>query len=64
MHESSLDLFCDRADKEAHAFAMEIESKAAALEITVDYYLEEFHDVVLDHTWIEEDEYEEEYEID
>mgnify|MGYP001261236118 FL=1 len=62
MHESSLDLFCDRADKEAHAFAMEIESKAAALEVTVDYYLEEFHDVVLEHTWIEEDE--EEDEID
>ena len=58
MHESSLDLFCERADREEHAFAMELESKAAALEVTVDYYLEEFHDVVLEHTWIEDEEYE------
>ena len=56
MNESTRDLFCERADKEAHAFAMELESKAAALEITVDYYLEEFHDVVLDHLWIEDEE--------
>ena len=56
MNESTLDLFCERADKEAHAFAWELESKAAALEITVDYYLEEFHDVVLDHLWIEDEE--------
>ena len=56
MNESTLDLFCERADKEAHAFAMDVESKAAALEITVDYYLEEFHDIQLDHVWIEEEE--------
>jgi|TARA_B100000131_G_scaffold218865_1_gene210388 hypothetical protein len=56
MNESTLDLFCERADREAHAFAMELESKAAALEVTVDYYLEEFHDVVLEHTWIEDEE--------
>ena len=56
MNESTLDLFCERADREAHAFAMELESKAAALEVTVDYYLEEFHDVVLEHLWIEDEE--------
>lgn len=40
MHKSSLDLFCLKADDEAfYAF---IEDAAAELEITVNYYLEEF----------------------
>jgi hypothetical protein len=43
MHESSLDLFCQHADEQiADDFAMEIEAKAAELEITVDYYMMEF----------------------
>lgn len=45
MHESSLDLFCNKAEKEANDFAMTIEALAEALEVTVDYYLEEFHEV-------------------
>lgn len=45
MHDSSLDLFCDKAEEQANDFAMTIEALAAALEVTVDYYLEEFHEV-------------------
>lgn len=43
LSESTLDLFCDQADAElADEYAMELEAKAAALEITVDYYMQEF----------------------
>ena len=43
MHESTLDLFCQHADEQiADDFAMEIEEKAAKLEITVDYFMMEF----------------------
>ena len=45
MHDSSLDLFCDKAEEQADDFAMNIEALAAALEVTVDYYLEEFHEI-------------------
>lgn len=43
MHDSTLDLFCDHdSDKFADEYAMELERKAAELEVTVDYYLAEF----------------------
>jgi hypothetical protein len=43
MHESTLDLFCDHESAEyADEFAIEIEKKAAELEVTVDYYIAEF----------------------
>jgi len=43
LSESTLDLFCDHADEQlADEYALEIESKAAALEVTVDYYMAEF----------------------
>jgi len=43
MHESTLDLFCENeSDNYADEYAMEIERKAAELEITVDYYMMEF----------------------
>ena len=43
MHDSTLDLFCDHADNQlAEEYALEIEQKAAALEVTVDYYMAEF----------------------
>jgi hypothetical protein len=43
LSDSTLDLFADKADAEfADEFAMELEAKAAALEITVDYYMQEF----------------------
>ena len=46
MHESTLDLFCGDANcddtKLAEEFASEIEQKAAHLEVTVDYYMQEF----------------------
>lgn len=45
MHDSSLDLFCDKAEEQANDFALTIEALAEALEVTVDYYLEEFHEV-------------------
>tara|TARA_B100000575_G_scaffold238001_1_gene200287 strand:- start:9085 stop:9255 length:171 start_codon:yes stop_codon:yes gene_type:complete len=49
MSESSLDLFCNPDEDEltafAYAFADRIEALASELEVTVDYYLEEFHDV-------------------
>jgi hypothetical protein len=41
MHESTLDLFC-------HYAALETERRAAELEITVDYYIEEFLDFEYD----------------
>lgn len=40
LSDSTLDLLSDKAD--AEAFALDIEQKAAALEITVDYYMQEF----------------------
>lgn len=43
MHESTLDLFCEHESVAcADEYAMEIERKAAELEITVDYYMMEF----------------------
>ena len=43
MHESTLDLFCEHDDETiADEYAMELERKAAELEITVDYYMMEF----------------------
>jgi len=43
MHDSTLDLFCQHEDESiAEEFAMEIEMKAAMLEVTVDYYMMEF----------------------
>lgn len=43
MHDSTLDLFCQHEDtKYADEYAMEIERKAAELEVTVDYYMMEF----------------------
>ncbi len=43
MHDSTLDLFCDHdSDEFADEYAMEIERKAAELEVTVDYYIAEF----------------------
>ena len=43
MHDSTLDLFCGDADHQfAEEYALEIEEKAAALEVTVDYYMAEF----------------------
>lgn len=43
MHESTLDLFCNHdSDEFADEYAMELEQKAAELEVTVDYYIAEF----------------------
>lgn len=43
MHESTLDLFSEHADNQlAEEYALEIEQKAAELEVTVDYYMAEF----------------------
>jgi hypothetical protein len=43
MHDSTLDLFCEHADDTvADEYAMELEKKAAELEVTVDYYMMEF----------------------
>jgi hypothetical protein len=43
MTDSTLDLFCDHIDSQlAEEYAMELESKASSLEITVDYLIEEF----------------------
>jgi len=45
MHESTLDLFCNHDDGQSEidaAFDEALEERAAALEITVDYYLAEF----------------------
>ncbi len=43
MNDSTLDLLSEKSDEEfADEFAMEVERKAAELEITVDYYMMEF----------------------
>ena len=43
MSNTSLDLFCDHIDAQlADEYAMDLEAKAAELEITVDYYMAEF----------------------
>jgi len=45
MHKSTLDLFCNHDDERNEidaAFDEALEERAAALEITVDYYLAEF----------------------
>lgn len=43
MHDSTLDLFCEHESVEcADEYATEIEQKAAELEVTVDYYIQEF----------------------
>lgn len=43
MHDSTLDLFCEHESAEyADDYALEIEQKAAELEVTVDYYMAEF----------------------
>jgi hypothetical protein len=43
MFDSTLYLFCEHDDSEyADEFAMELEEKAAELEVTVDYYIAEF----------------------
>jgi hypothetical protein len=43
LSDSTLDLFCDHADESlAEEYALEIEQKASALEVTVDYYMAEF----------------------
>jgi hypothetical protein len=42
MHESTLDLFCQHDEVIADEYAMELEQKAAELQITVDYYMMEF----------------------
>jgi hypothetical protein len=43
MHDSTLDLFSNHEDERlADEYAMEIEMKAAMLEVTVDYYVMEF----------------------
>ena len=39
LSESSLDLFCEH---EAEKFAVDIEEKAAVLEVTSEYYMMEF----------------------
>jgi hypothetical protein len=39
LSETSLDLFCEH---NAEKFALDIEEKAAALEVTCDYYMMEF----------------------
>ncbi len=42
MNDSTLDLLSEKSDEEfADEFAMEVERKAAELEITVDYYMME-----------------------
>ena len=43
MKDTTLDLFCEHQEKkDAEEFALELEQKAAELEITVDYYMMEF----------------------
>jgi hypothetical protein len=44
MNDSTLDLFCEHEDEsnEAELFSMEIEMKAALLEVTVNYFMLEF----------------------
>ena len=46
MFDSTLDMFEEKAAEElAHHYAIMLEQRAAELEITVDYYLEEFHEI-------------------
>ena len=40
--DSTYDLFDEKAEQEAHKCALELERCAAELEITVDYFIEEF----------------------
>jgi hypothetical protein len=40
--DSTYDLFDEKAAEEAHRCAVELEKRAAELEVTVDYYIEEF----------------------
>ena len=40
--DSTYDLFDKKAEEEAHRCALELERYAAELEITVDYFIEEF----------------------
>ena len=43
MHDSTMDLFCEHEEnRQAEQFVSEVESKAAELEVTVDYYMMEF----------------------
>ncbi len=43
LSDSTLDLFCDKADHElAEEFVIQIEQQAAILGITCDYYMAEF----------------------
>jgi hypothetical protein len=43
MNDSTLDLFCQNDDDTfADEYAKELELKAAELEVTVDYYMQEF----------------------
>lgn len=43
MNESSLDLFCQLPSEQmAEDYAIDLEQKAAELEVTVDYYMAEF----------------------
>jgi hypothetical protein len=45
MNKSTLDLFCDHEDERNEiddAFDMALEEEASKLEVTVDYYIEEF----------------------
>ena len=43
MKDTTLDLFCEHQEKkDAEEFALELEQKAAELEVTVDYYMMEF----------------------
>ena len=43
MNDSTLDLFCQHEDDRfADEYAMEMEQKAAQLEVTVDYLIQEF----------------------
>jgi hypothetical protein len=43
MHESTLDLFCERAEADADAFWAFIEDAADDVNVSPDYYFEEFY---------------------
>lgn len=40
--DSTYDLFDEKAAEEAHRYALELEKRAAELEVSVDYFIEEF----------------------
>jgi hypothetical protein len=40
--DSTYDLFDEKAAEEAHRCALALEKRAAELEVTVDYFIEEF----------------------